>query len=92
MITIQGKGVSKGMAKGPLYFWKRPDVSLEKRIVSDIAGEKARLAAAQETAIAQLNDLAEKCRKDAGKMPVRIWQSCLRPTPCLWRTRILFSA
>lgn len=67
MITIQGKGVSKGMAKGPLYFWKRPDGSPEKRIVSDVAGEKARLAAAQETAIAQMNDLAEKCRKDASE-------------------------
>lgn len=67
MITIQGRGVSKGMAKGPLYFWKRPGGSPEKRIVSDVAGEKARLAAAQEAAIAQLNDLAKKCREDAGE-------------------------
>ena len=25
MITIQGKGVSKGIAKGPLYFFQRSD-------------------------------------------------------------------
>lgn len=64
MKTIQGKGVSKGMAKGPLYFWKRPDSATKKRTVSDIAGEKARLADAQGATIAQLNALSEKCQAD----------------------------
>lgn len=67
MITIQGKGVSKGIAKGPIYFFRRPDASVTKKTVADVAGEKARLAAAQAASIAQLNDLAEKCQKDAGE-------------------------
>ena len=67
MITIQGKGVSKGIAKGPIYFFRRPDASVTKKTVADVEGEKARLAAAQAASIAQLNDLAEKCQKDAGE-------------------------
>lgn len=67
MITIQGKGVSKGIAKGPLYFFQRSDTTVTLKVVSDIEAEKARLAVAQEQSIQQLNALAEKCRKDAGE-------------------------
>ena len=67
MITIQGKGVSKGIATGPIYFFQRPDTTVAKLTVTDIESEKARLAAAQEVSIAQLNALAEKCQEDAGE-------------------------
>ena len=67
MITIQGKGVSKGIAKGPLYFFQRSDTTVTLKVVSDIEAEKARLAVAQEQSIQQLNALAEKCRNDAGE-------------------------
>lgn len=67
MITIQGKGVSKGIAKGPLYFFQRSDTTVTLKVVSDIEAEKARLAVAQEQSIQQLNALAEKCREDAGE-------------------------
>lgn len=67
MITIQGKGVSKGIAKGPLYFFQRSDTTVTLEVVSDIEAEKARLAVAQEQSIQQLNALAEKCRDDAGE-------------------------
>ena len=67
MITIQGKGVSKGIAKGPLYFFQRSDTTVTLKVVSDIEAEKARLAVAQEQSIRQLNALAEKCRDDAGE-------------------------
>lgn len=67
MITIQGKGVSKGIAKGPLYFFQRSDTMVTLKVVSDIEAEKARLAVAQEQSIRQLNALAEKCRDDAGE-------------------------
>lgn len=67
MITIQGKGVSKGIAKGPLYFFQRSDTTVTLKVVSDIEAEKARLAVAQEQSIRQLNALAEKCREDAGE-------------------------
>ena len=67
MITIQGKGVSKGIAKGPLYFFQRSDTTVTLKAVSDVEAEKARLAVAQEQSIQQLNALAEKCRDDAGE-------------------------
>ena len=67
MITIQGKGVSKGIAKGLLYFFQRSDTTVTLKVVSDIEAEKARLAVAQEQSIRQLNALAEKCQEDAGE-------------------------
>ena len=67
MITIQGKGVSKGIAKGSLYFFQRPDTTVALKAVTDVESEKARLAAAQEQTIQQLNALAEKCQEDAGE-------------------------
>ena len=85
MITIQGKGVSKGIAKGPLYFFQRSDTTVTLKVVSDIEAEKARLAVAQEQSIRQLNALAESARK----MPVRRWQSSLKPMPCLWKMKTL---
>src|SRR5699024_325373 len=49
------------------YFFQRPNTTVVKTTVTDIEAEKARLAAAQETSIAQLNALAEKCQADAGE-------------------------
>ena len=66
MILMQGKGVSKGVVKGPLYFFKRQDTSVTKYTVDDISAEKERLAQAQEKAISQLEALAEKAREEAG--------------------------
>ena len=65
MITIQGRGVSKGIAKGPLYFFQRPNTIITKNTVKDIEAEKARLAAAQAASIQQLEALADKCREEA---------------------------
>ena len=67
MIVMQGKGVSKGVISGKLYFFQRPDISVTMRQVEDLEAEKQRLAQAQEKAIAQLNLLAEKARADAGE-------------------------
>ena len=67
MIVMQGKGVSKGVISGKLYFFQRPDISVTMRQVEDLEAEKQRLAQAQEKAIVQLNLLAEKARADAGE-------------------------
>ena len=67
MILMQGKGVSKGVIKGKLYFFQRPDTTVAMRQVEDVEAEKQRLAQAQETTVQQLNILAEKAREDAGK-------------------------
>ena len=66
MILLQGKGVSKGVTSGPIYFFRRSDATVTKRSVDDLEAEKARLAEAQEKSIEQLNRLADKCRKEAG--------------------------
>ena len=65
MITIQGKGVSKGIAKGPLYFFQRPNTTIVKEPAGDMDGEKARLAQAQALSIQQLEALAEKYQQEA---------------------------
>ena len=67
MILMQGKGVSKGVIKGKLYFFQRPDTTVAMRQVDDVEAEKQRLAQAQETTVQQLNILAEKAREDAGE-------------------------
>ena len=75
MITIQGKGASKGIAKGPLYFFQRSDTTVTLKVVSDIEAEKARLAVAQEQSIRQLNALAEKCQEDAGEEMAALFET-----------------
>jgi len=67
MVLIQGKGVSKGVVRGPLYFFQRPNAVIEKVKVSDVEGEKARVIEAREKSSNQLYALADKCREEAGE-------------------------
>ena len=67
MILVQGKGVSKGVVKGNLYFYHRPDTTITKTTVEDTAAEARRLAEAQQKSIYQLEQLADKCRAEAGE-------------------------
>lgn len=66
MISIQGKGVSTGVAMGPLYFYQRAKTSITRETVADTAKEWERFKAAQAKAIEQLGELAEKARAEAG--------------------------
>ncbi len=66
MITIQGKGVSAGVASGPLYFYRRAKTEIVRTAVADVEAEWKRFKAAQEQAIGQLGTLAEKARAEAG--------------------------
>ena len=65
MILLQGKGVSRGVVSGPVYFFRRSDATVTK-VDADLEAEKARLSEAQEKSIEQLNRLADKCREEAG--------------------------
>ena len=67
MITIKGKGVSTGVAAGPLYFYQRADGTFRRYEVEDRESEWERFKAAQAKAIDQLGVLAEKAREEAGK-------------------------
>ncbi|MBR3739986.1 MAG: phosphoenolpyruvate--protein phosphotransferase, partial [Clostridia bacterium] len=66
MISIQGKGVSTGVAIGPLYYYQRAKSTIRRYEVEDVDAEWARFKAAQEKAIEQLGELAEKAREEAG--------------------------
>ena len=67
MIVMQGKGVSKGVASGKIYFYKRVDTTVTLKKVEDTDAEKARYEAASEKAMEQLNALAEKTREEVGE-------------------------
>lgn len=88
MVVMQGSGVSKGVAKGPVYFYQRAAAAAVRLDAACFEEEKRRLDAACEKSVEQLNALAEKARKEAGRTP----PCFLRPTPCLWRTRTLQTA
>ena len=66
MILIQGKGVSTGVAIGPLYFYQRAKATIDRYEVADTDAEWQRFKGAQEKAIDQLGQLAEKARAEAG--------------------------
>ena len=66
MISIQGKGVSTGVAIGPLYFYQRAKSAIRRYEVEDPEAEWARFKVAQAKAVEQLGELAEKAREEAG--------------------------
>ncbi len=66
MITVQGKGVSAGVALGPLYFYRRAKADLSRYEVADREAEWNRFKEAQAKAVEQLGELAEKARAEAG--------------------------
>ena len=67
MITLQGKGVSTGIAIGPLAFFERSSFVVEKKSISDISGEIQRFQAAKQTAAEQLDELATTMADKIGK-------------------------
>ena len=66
MILMQGKGVSKGVVKGPIYFYQRGAVTVSTAKAADLEAEKRRLEEAKEKSMEQLNALADKAREEAG--------------------------
>ena len=66
MISIQGKGVSTGVAIGPLYYYQRAKSTIRRYEVEDTEAEWGRFKEAQQKAIEQLGELAEKAREEAG--------------------------
>ncbi len=66
MIVIRGKGVSAGVAAGPLYFYRRVSHSVMKKEAEDADAEWTRFQAASKVAVGQLGILAEKAREEAG--------------------------
>ena len=75
MISIQGKGVSTGIAIGPLYFYRRAETEIKRYTVEDAQAEWDRFKSAQETAVEQLGVLAEKAREEAGDEAAMLFET-----------------
>lgn len=67
MITITGKGVSNGVAYGPLYFYHRASGEIARRTDADPAVERERFEAARKTAMEQLGALYQKAMDEVGE-------------------------
>jgi phosphotransferase system enzyme I (PtsI) len=67
MITLQGKGVSSGIAHGRLSFLDRKSLSVEKRSVDNVEKEVERFNAAKLFATGQLDALAASMADKIGK-------------------------
>ncbi|MEH2940431.1 phosphoenolpyruvate--protein phosphotransferase [Lawsonibacter sp. JLR.KK007] len=67
MIVMQGKGVSRGVANGPIYFFQRSSTTISDAPAADLEAEKQRITAAQEKSIEQLNALADQAREETGE-------------------------
>lgn len=67
MITIQGKGVSTGVAIGPLYYYHRTTTEMKTYEVVDTNAEWERFKAAKSMAVEQLLGLVKKIRVELGE-------------------------
>ncbi len=75
MIIIQGKGVSGGIARGRLSFYRRFTGDIPREDGEGTEREKARFAAAQEISVTQLEKLAEKCRREIGENEALLFET-----------------
>lgn len=75
MYTIQGKGVSKGVANGPVYFYRRGGGEIVKTEVADTAAEKQRFEDARSTAMEQLAALYEKAVAEVGEEGAALFEA-----------------
>lgn len=75
MEQIFGKGVSKGVAAGPISFYRRPSGEIPRRSVTDTAAELARFHDACETAKEQLGALHDKALTEAGEDAAMLFEA-----------------
>lgn len=75
MISMQGKGVSTGVAIGPLYYYQRAKSTIRRYEVENTEAEWERFKAAQAKAIEQLGELAEKAREEAGDEAAMLFET-----------------
>lgn len=75
MEQIFGKGVSKGVAAGPISFYRRASGVIPRHEVSDAAAELERFRAARETAKVQLGALYEKALAEAGEDAAMLFEA-----------------
>ena len=74
MEKYQGKSVYGAIAVGRISIFKRQDVQVKRIKVEDINAEIARLEAAKENAIAQLQEIYEKALREVGEANAKIFE------------------
>lgn len=74
MTTFTGKGVYGAVALGKVSVFKRRETTVKMLHVDDTEAEKARLAAAKEAAIAQLQEIYDKALKEVGGANAQIFE------------------
>lgn len=75
MEQIFGKGVSKGVAAGPISFYRRASGAIPRHEVSDTAAELERFRTARETAKEQLAKLYDKALAEAGEDAAMLFEA-----------------
>lgn len=74
MTTFSGKGVYGAIAIGKLSIFKRQEVTVKRKHITDVEVEKARVTAAKERATNQLQAIYEKALKEVGETNAQIFE------------------
>lgn len=74
MTTLKGKGVYGAIALGRISVFKRKEASVKRTHVDDTEAEKARLTAAKEKAMRQLQEIYSKALKEIGEANAQIFE------------------
>lgn len=74
MNRFEGKGVYGAVAIGKISVFKRQEVSVKRNHITDAESEKARLAAAKELAVEQLQEIYDKALKEVGETNAQIFE------------------
>ena len=75
MVLLEGKGVSKGVAEGPLYFYQRGGKEIVRTQVEDTEAEAARFEQARQTAMTQLQELYDKAVEEVGEEGAALFEA-----------------
>jgi len=74
MITLKGKGAHGGVAIGRAVFFRRAQISVERRNVADVEGELSRFRSARERTAQELRRLYERALSDIGQSGAQIFE------------------
>lgn len=74
MTTLKGKGVYGAIALGRITVFKRKEASVKRVRIDDINAEKARLEAAKEKAVSQLQKIYDKALREIGEANAQIFE------------------
>ena len=74
MKELKGKGVSAGIAIGPIRFYRKEEVTVKREHIEDTDAELARLEKAKDLTLEQLGKLYEKARQEVGDASAQIFE------------------